>query len=99
MCRDKDTLADYGFDASHLELTTEMDRFSDSEDSTQEYALNDFQNGQAIEVEEDMAFHVDDFATAATIEVPIDIGCLRGVSRWFTPLARGPGYPEMSKSL
>lgn len=73
MCRDKDTLADYGFDASHLELTTEMDRFSDSEDSTQEYALNDFQNGQAIEVEEDMAFHVDDFATAATIEVPIDI--------------------------
>ena len=24
--------------------------------------------------------------------------CLRGVSRWFTPLACGPGYPELSKS-
>ena len=24
--------------------------------------------------------------------------CLRGVSRWFTPLACGPGHPELSKS-
>ena len=24
--------------------------------------------------------------------------CLRGVSRWFTPLACGPGSPELSKS-
>ena len=24
--------------------------------------------------------------------------CLRGVSRWFTPLACGPGYLELSKS-
>ena len=24
--------------------------------------------------------------------------CLRGVSRWFTPLDCGPGYPELSKS-
>ena len=25
--------------------------------------------------------------------------CLRGVSRWFfTPLACGPGYPDLSKS-
>ena len=24
--------------------------------------------------------------------------CLRGVSRWFSPLACGPGYPELSKS-
>ena len=24
--------------------------------------------------------------------------CLRGISRWFTPLACGPGAPELSKS-
>ena len=24
--------------------------------------------------------------------------CLRGVSRWFTPLACGPGSPELSES-
>ena len=24
--------------------------------------------------------------------------CLRGVSRWFTPVACGPGSPELSKS-
>ena len=24
--------------------------------------------------------------------------CMRGVSGWFTPLACGPGFPELSKS-
>ena len=26
------------------------------------------------------------------------MSCLRGVSRWFTPLGCGPGHPELSKS-
>ena len=75
MCEDSFMLAEHGFDASHVDLSHEMDRFSDDADSALEHAIFDFDYEHAIDIdtEEDIVVHVDEFATAACIQAAIEV--------------------------